>query len=161
MSKPVKYQASAVLESHPLVLVRFEASQDGAPALTSIADRMAEEQLSSEFVSLGLTTSRMATLSLAIHAERMADFQRFCPQLEAELSQGKITVGPEVAMIGVYGPHFREKPGILDAFLGTLARVGVPIYAGASSISSLCALIPLEELPRARAALQQRFQLPG
>jgi aspartokinase len=156
----VKFSASAILESPSLVLLRAEASAEALCRLPSATELLSARGINVEFVAFGVSPDGGALLSLAFPEHRMADFERCRGELAAALAPGVLTLVMDVALVGVYGPHFKEKPGILGAFLGGLAESGVTVYAAASSISSLCALIPWDQTYAARAAIQQRFLLP-
>jgi aspartokinase len=66
----------------------------------------------------------------------------------------------QVSVIGIYGPHFREKPRLAAYFCQTLGKAGINILGLSSSISSISAVIVNDQLELARDALLKVFELP-
>ena len=66
----------------------------------------------------------------------------------------------KVSVIGIYGPHFREKPRLAAKFCQVLGNAGINILGLSSSISSICAVIVNDELESARDSLLEAFELP-
>ncbi len=72
----------------------------------------------------------------------------------------KIKKMEEAGFIGVYGPHFREKPAIAAKFCDALGDNGINIYGISSSISSIACIIKASDRADARQALLKVFELP-
>lgn len=79
------------------------------------------------------------------------------PRLEAEA----IIEEPGLAIVSIYGPDFRERPGVAGVMFAALAAAGINILAISTSISTCSCLIHQEKLPCAVAALQSAFRLPA
>ncbi len=78
------------------------------------------------------------------------------PHLEAE----EITHQRNVALISIFGPDFRERPGIAGAMFNTLAKGGISILAISTSISTVSCLIDGDKLGDAVELLHDSFDLP-
>jgi aspartokinase len=76
------------------------------------------------------------------------------------IKQIKITRIPNVSVIGIYGPHFREKPILPAKFCRILGKAEINIMAISSSISSISSVINSNQLKKAKKALLKEFQLP-
>jgi aspartate kinase len=80
--------------------------------------------------------------------------------VEAELCASAISHDPCVASVGIFGPDFRERPGIAGALFSALAGVGINIQAISTSISTVMVIIAADRLQEAVAAIQRTFALP-
>ena len=65
-----------------------------------------------------------------------------------------------VSIIGIYGPHFREKPAIASTFCALIGNAGVNILSLSSSISSISCIVETPQLKIAKEALLKYFELP-
>ena len=78
------------------------------------------------------------------------------PGLEA----GEVQAVPEVAVLSIFGPDFRERPGIAGMMFKTLAEQEINIKAISTSISTVSCVIDLAVVDTGHAALKQAFDLP-
>lgn len=66
----------------------------------------------------------------------------------------------QVAIISIFGPDFRERPGIAGAMFSTLGAHCINILAISTSISTLSCVIAAEDLDAAAIAVSEAFALP-
>ena len=76
------------------------------------------------------------------------------------LCAGHLVVRPEVAYLAIYGPDFRDRPGIAGVMFGALARAGVNILAISTSISTVSCIVDLDRADDADRVLRSTFVLP-
>lgn len=76
------------------------------------------------------------------------------------LGAGRVLVRPQVASIAVYGPDFRQRPGIAGAMFSALAEAGVNILAISTSISTVSCIVDLDQANRAEQVLRETFVMP-
>lgn len=65
-----------------------------------------------------------------------------------------------VAIVSIFGPHFREKPAIAGRMFSALSAAGINILAISTSISTLSCVIPESLLSLAVQVLSETFELP-
>ena len=66
----------------------------------------------------------------------------------------------DVAIIGIYGPHFREKPSIAGRMCSALGRRKVDILGISTSFSSVSCVINNNKTEEAKEAILSAFDLP-
>jgi aspartokinase len=71
-----------------------------------------------------------------------------------------VSYHPNVAVISVFGPHFRERPMISGLMFNALGTVGIDIIAISTSISSCSCLIQAEQTEDAMRVLHETFEAP-
>ncbi|MDI7274637.1 MAG: ACT domain-containing protein [Anaerolineae bacterium] len=89
--------------------------------------------------------------------ERALDVARACCQ---GLGTGSALVRPEVASIAIFGPDFRQRPGIAGAMFSALAAEGINILAISTSISTVSCIIDAGRAADAERVLRAAFVLP-
>jgi aspartate kinase len=77
-----------------------------------------------------------------------------------ELQPEAVVSNPEIASLAIFGPDFRERPGIAGRMFRALAERGVNILAISTSISTVNCIIELAKLKDAFAAVSEYFDLP-
>lgn len=65
-----------------------------------------------------------------------------------------------IAILVVYGPHFREKPAISGRMCEQLGKYNINILGISTSISSISCVISQEDYEPAMNALLEAFELP-
>jgi aspartate kinase len=81
-------------------------------------------------------------------------------RVEGELGAGAVSHDPRVASVGIFGPDFRERPGIAGTFLAALTASGICFQATSTSVSTCTVLIAADVLPDAVEAIERAFELP-
>ncbi|MBN1935162.1 MAG: ACT domain-containing protein [Anaerolineae bacterium] len=95
-----------------------------------------------------------------ISQEEMALAKEALEQIRHELGAEKVITRPNVAIISIFGPDFRERPGVAGAMFSALGRQGINILAISTSISTLSCVIDAGQLESAVAAMRETFDLP-
>jgi aspartate kinase len=72
----------------------------------------------------------------------------------------KMTHQPGVAIVSVYGPDFRQTPGVAGIMYTALADLGINILSISTSMSSVSCVIDQSRLDDALEALKGTFELP-
>ena len=73
---------------------------------------------------------------------------------------GEVIQRSDVALISVFGPDFRERPGIAGTMFSALGERGINILVISTSISTLSCVIDADCLEGAIEAVQETFELP-
>ena len=81
-------------------------------------------------------------------------------RVEAELGARVVSHTPRVASAGIFGPDFRERPGLAGTFFAALTASGVRVQAISTSVSTCTVVIAADRLPDAVSAIQRVFELP-
>lgn len=81
-------------------------------------------------------------------------------QISTPICAGCVRVNPDVAIVSIFGPDFRERPGIAGQMFDALASQGINILAISTSISTVSCVIHSADLEKAHQALLNTFELP-
>jgi aspartate kinase len=91
------------------------------------------------------------------------DLERSKSVVEAvkeELGAEQVIQRRKVALISIFGPDFRERPGIAGAMFSALGSRDINILAISTSISTLSCVIDADRLEEAVMAMRETFDLP-
>lgn len=81
-------------------------------------------------------------------------------QVRREVGAAQVIQRRDVAILSIFGPDFRERPGIAGAMFSALGAREINILAISTSISTLSCVIDANRLEEAAAAMRETFDLP-
>jgi aspartate kinase len=81
--------------------------------------------------------------------------------VKSEIGLESVVSQSNVAIVSIYGPNFRDYPGIAGLACSTLDRIGVNIMATCTSISTISYLIDENRLSDAVNSLMEAFDIPA
>ncbi len=155
-----KFKIGGLVENPNLTMYRLTSVEDQPGAAGEVLIEFARKQVNLEFITESSTTDGLAVMAICVSsrsAERIDDYLLHNPEIRAQLNISKTE---DVSVLGIYGPHFREKPNLAAHFCTILGKTGINILGLSSSISSICAVIQKNEVEKARWALLEVFELP-
>jgi aspartokinase len=148
-----------LVEQGNLVMYTITSLADQPGVAGNILNLLAEAQINLEFITEISYRDNSAVMSFCINADHMDAADRLI-QENVSVKSLKISKIEYVTILGVYGPHFREKPGIAATFCSLLGEAGINILGISSSISTISCLIDLRDFEKAKSLLLTRFELP-
>ena len=149
-----------LIENRNLTMYRITSIRDEPGASAEILKLFAREKISLQYITETSIPEATATMSLCINANEEENIDRFFNENDQIMKQIKITKIAYVSVIGIYGPHFREKPVLAALFCKILGNAGINILGLSSSISSISSIIASDQLHHAKNALLEEFELP-
>jgi aspartokinase len=149
-----------MIERTDLTLYQFTSIDDEPGVAGAILRLFATKKINLEFITESSCAEGKAVLAICISSDHVDLIDRIL-QTETELiSKMRISKVENVSMLGIYGPHFREKPAIAAKFCLLLGSTNINILGISSSISSVVCLIKNNEVETAKGALLGVFELP-
>jgi len=149
-----------MLESANLTLYRFSDLSDQPGMAANILKFFGENRLNLEYITETSATDGTAAMTVCVtknNSLKVDEFFNRHPELLNSVENVKIE---NVSILGIYGPHFREKPAIASTFCSIIGEQSINILGLASSVSSISCIIEDNRLKEAKEALLRYFQLP-
>ncbi|MBD3224397.1 MAG: hypothetical protein GF313_06685 [Caldithrix sp.] len=148
-----------LIEHTNITFYTITSLQDQPGSAAKILKLFGQAGINLVYITEGACKRDMATLAFGVDSE---DSQRVDSIIRSNVEVQSLTIikTENAAMLGVYGPHFREKPAIAAIFCTLLGEAKINILGLSSSISTISCIIDIRELQRAKQALLQQFQLP-
>lgn len=149
-----------MIEVEDLTLYRFTDLLDKPGTAAKILKFFGENRLNLEYITETSANDGTAAMTVCVVKEISQKIDDFLKNHQDLVNSLHIVKTDKVSIIGVYGPHFREKPAIASTFCALIADASVNILSMASSISSISCIIDATELESAKKALLKYFSLP-
>jgi len=148
-----------LIEQTQLTLYTVTSLTDQPGAAAGVLKLFARQKINLQYITEGTCQNNYAVIAFCVDAD---DAQRVDDLLKSDVEGQSLNISKKeyVSIIGIYGPHFREKPGIAATFCAILGQSGINILGISSSISTISCIIDIRETDKARDALLNKFELP-
>ena len=131
------------------------------PAIAGrIMEALGEESVNVQFIVQCIDIEGNDHVVFCIDQGQMKTAQDILEHLRDEIGARKVIQRPNVALISIFGPDFRERPGIAGTMFSALGERGINILAISTSISTLSCVIDADHLDDAIVAMRETFELP-
>jgi aspartokinase len=150
---------SSILLNENLTLYRLASLSDKPGSVGYILDLLGNENINIEYITETGTLNDFAALTFCVKIEdtEKVDVVFEEKNLNREL---RILKTENTCSIGIYGPHFREKPRIGSDFFKLLGNKGINILGISTAFSSISCIIEEDRLESALQAIKQNYKLP-
>lgn len=155
-----KIKVGGILQSRGLCLVGVMSAPDRPGIAAGIFAALGAERLNVQFIVQNIDLNQDAHVQFCVAAEDCERVLACVQPVALSLGARKVTLQRPVALVSVFGPDFRERPGIAGTAFGALAQAGINILAVSTSISTITCVIEDDAFERAVGALDGVFALP-
>lgn len=126
----------------------------------AILRRLGEQGINVQFVVQCIDLNQHTHVIFCVAGGDAVEAMAVLQDLKGELPATAIIEEPGMAIVSVFGPDFRERPGIAGMVFGALASAGINILAISTSISTVSCVIHEDHLETAVQALESTFVVP-
>ena len=155
-----KFKIGGIMSDGGLAKVGVMSVPDRPGVAAAILSGLAEQGINVQFVVQCIDLRNRDHLALCV---RRGDLERSLEglaRLKEEIGAQEIIHTTEVGIVSVFGPDFRQRPGVAAQVFQSLASKGINILAISTSISTVSCVIAEELLDQAVEVLSQTFTLP-
>ena len=157
---PQKIKVGGVIQNDHLASVSVLAVKDQPGIAAAVLDAVGKHALNVQFIVQVIDHQQQDQIVLCVDRDDLKASQEAIQGICCEVSPAAIVANPQVASVAIFGPDFRERPGIAATMFRALAEHGVNILAISTSISTVNCIIDAYRLADALAAINQYFDLP-
>lgn len=158
MTSPIA--AGGMLKFRDLCLVGVMSAPDRPGIGSAIFRALGREEINAQFIVQCIDLRNRSHVLFCVAEEDAADALAKIEPVAAELEAERVSTRHHVALVAIFGPDFRVRPGIAGVAFGALAEHGINILAISTSISTVSCVIQDSDCERAEQALRQVFALP-
>ncbi len=155
-----KIRIGGIMQNAHLALVSVSALPDRPGIAASILSGLGERAVNVQFIVQCIDQNERDQVAMCVDREDLPRALEVVNDIAPRLEAGRVNATPKVAVVSIFGPDFRERPGIAGTMFKALAEQGINIKAISTSISTVSCVIDLEWLEVGVAALRQTFDLP-
>jgi aspartate kinase len=156
-----KIKIGGIIEHTDLSLISIENIPDrpGIAGLTFQA--LSYRGINVEFIMHCLNQKGKSQVILCISHSKSDEALAVLHDLKPRIGDPDLFMNSDIAVVSIFGPHFRERPGIAGTFFSALNSGGINIMAISTSISTCSCVIQSSDLPIAIEAIGGAFEIPG
>jgi aspartate kinase len=155
-----KIRIGGIMQNAHLSLLNVTAVPDRPGIAAAILSSLGGRGINVQFIVQCIDQSQQDQVALCVDRDDLPVALELVNAIAPEIDAGKVVSQPEVAIVSIFGPDFRERPGIAGTMFQSLADRGVNIMAVSTSISTVSCVINAEVLETALFALRDTFDLP-
>ncbi len=156
-----KIKIGGIMSSGGLAKVGVMSVPDRPGVAAAILSKLSEQSINVQFIVQCIDLSNRDHIVLCVSRDDLQPTLDTLQAVKEEIGAQKIIHDPEVGIISVFGPDFRERPGVAAKVFQALASEGINILAISTSISTVSCVIAEESLDQATEVLGEVFTLPG
>ena len=155
-----KIRIGGIMPNVHLALINVSAVPDRPGIAASILTGLGEYGINVQFIVQCIDQNQRDQVAFCIDRDDLPKALQIVNGIAPRLEAGQVDAVAEVAVISIFGPDFRERPGIAGAMFQALADYQINIKAISTSISTVSCVIDLAQLEPGLSALRQTFELP-
>jgi aspartate kinase len=155
-----KIRIGGIMQNAHLALLNVTAVPDRPGIAAAILSELGNRSINVQFIVQCIDQAQQDQVALCVDRDDLPDAQETITGVAPELDAGKVVVHPEVAIVSIFGPDFRERPGIAGTMFEALASREINIMAISTSISTVSCVIESDRVEPALFALRETFDLP-
>lgn len=153
-------KAGGIIENIDLAQISILNIPDRPGIASYVFNALFEKNVNVQFIAQIIELNSISHIAICVSKENLEFARSAIENANLDIHAEKIIYHPNVAMISVFGPHFRDHPGIAGMIFSALASVNINILAISTSISSISCVIEGEFLKKAVEVLRKTFDLP-
>jgi aspartokinase len=160
MGDETKIKVGGIMSNSGLSTVSIFSAPDRPDVPGTILHAMGNRNINIEFVVHSLDFEGNGNMTFCIDRKNLESAIEALEEVKPLIEAKGISYNPNVAVISVFGPHFREKPMISGLMFNALGTTGINVLAISTSISSCSCLIQADQIEDAMRALHDTFEAP-
>ncbi len=154
-----KIKIGGIIQSKNLVQVGVMSAPDHPGSAGKILGALGQEGINIEFI-VQCSDSGRGSIIFCLNEKDLPEALNALHASQQSTGFERVVHHSPVAIISVFGPHFREKPAVAGTMFSALGNSGINILAISTSISTLSCVIEESLLPEAVKAVSEAFDLP-
>lgn len=155
-----KTKIGGIIQNTHLAAVRVSGISDRPGVAAAVLTALGRHGISAQFIVQCIDLASQDHIVVCVDRDH-TDQAFALVQSAAEMLQARhVDLIREVSLISIFGPDFRERPGIAGAMFAALADRGINIFAISTSISTVSCVINRQDTPAALEAISNTFELP-
>jgi len=160
MGNGAKVKVGGIMASTGLATVSILCLANRADVAGTVLHALGKRNVNIEFVVHNLDLEGNGNMTFCIDQKNLETALEVLEGVKPLVEAKGISYHPNVAVISVFGPHFRERPMISGLMFNALGTIGINVLAISTSISSCSCLIQEDQAEDALRALHETFEAP-
>lgn len=155
-----RIRIGGIMQNAHLALLNVTAVPDRPGTAAALLTGLGERSINVQFIVQCIDQNQHDQIALCVDRDDLPMALEIVEGIAPALEANRVLAQPEVAIVSIFGPDFRERPGIAGTMFQALADRQINILAISTSISTVSAVIEAGHLEAALTALRTTFDLP-
>lgn len=149
-----------IMQNDHLAMVGVLAVPDRPGVAAAVLNALGLHSINVQFIVQCIDHLGNDHIVFCVDRDDLLTTRTLMKQIIPNLKAGTVTERPHVAAVSIFGPDFRERPGVAGAMFKALAAADVNILAISTSISTVSCIIDSNRLETTIGVLKSTFELP-
>jgi aspartate kinase len=155
-----KIRIGGIMQNAHLSLLNVTAVPDRPGIAAAILSGVGDRGINVQFIVQCIDQNQRDQVALCVDRDDVEAASKIVNAIAPEIEAGKVVAVAEAAIVSIFGPDFRERPGIAGKMFQALAERDINIMAISTSISTVSCVIKSDDLEEGLIALRETFDLP-
>ena len=155
-----KIKIGGIMQTTGLAKVGVMSIPDRPGTAGQIMDALGEMGINVQFIVQCIDIHDNDHVVFCIAQEDLHRAKDILEEVKHELGAEQVIQRDNVAVLSIFGPDFRERPGIAGTMFSALGKRDINILAISTSISTLSCVIDADRIQEAVLAMRETFDLP-
>ena len=155
-----KIKIGGIIQNTSLAEVGVLGIPDRPGTAAAILGALGKAKINVQFVVQCIDMSHRDHVVFCVHEDDLDATLKIMNEVKEYICAECVVSQPQVAIVSIFGPDFRERPAIAGTMFEALAAQGINILAISTSISTVSCVIDSERMADAVTALKETFDLP-
>jgi len=153
-----KIRAGGIIHNTDLVQMGVMSVPDRPGIASAVLCALGERGINVQFIVQSIDLKNRTHIILCVAQDDLEMALLAIEGVKSRVQAEELICRPNVAIVSVFGPHFRDHPGIAGVAFSALASAGINILAISTSISTLSCVLDGDQ---AVEALSEAFGVPS
>ncbi len=155
-----KTQIGGVMHNDGLAMVGVLAIPSRPGMAGKILSAMGDNDINVQFIVQTADKEGNDHVVFCVSREDLDAALDLLARIKEEVSAQEVIHDASVGLVSIFGPDFRQRPGIAGEMFAALGRADINIKAISTSISTISCVIEAARVPEAVRVLQDTFEMP-
>jgi len=155
-----KIKIGGVIKNSNLAKIGIMGIPDRPGVAGAILSALGREGINVEFIVQCIDLNNQDHVVFCVAQDDLEAALDILEGIKPQLGAREVIHEPEAGIVSIFGPDFRERPGIAGAMFNALASVGINILAISTSISTVSCVINAHRLSDAVKVIKETFDMP-
>jgi aspartate kinase len=156
-----KIKIGGIIEHTDLSLISIENIPDRPGFAGLTFQTLSQRGINIEFIIHCLNQKGFSQVIFCVSRAQKEEAMVVLNEIKPQIGNPDFLIDSDIAVVSIFGPHFRERPGIAGTFFAALNSKGINIQAISTSISTCSCIISSRDLLNAVKAIGEAFDVPG
>ena len=155
-----KTQIGGIMHSDGLAMIGVLAMPSRPGLAGTILSVMGSKSINVQFIVQLVDKDGKDHVVFCVERKDLETALDLLADTKQEVSAQEIIQDTTVGLVSIFGPDFRQRPGIAGEMFAALGQAGINIQAISTSISTISCVIQAIQVPEAVKTLQDTFEMP-